>query len=115
LRDAVVYQIFPDRFGRSAEAADRPVPDWAVPASWDDEPIARGRETGTQLYGGDLDGIVEHLDHVSDLGVTTVYLTPVFPGRTCHRYDAATFDHVDPLLGGNDAYARLSHALHSRG
>lgn len=115
LRDAVVYQIFPDRFARSAAAADRPVPDWAIAAAWDDEPIARGRETGAQYYGGDLDGIVEHLDHVSDLGVTTVYLTPVFPGRTCHRYDAATFDHVDPLLGGDDAYARLSHALHSRG
>lgn len=115
LRDAVVYQIFPDRFARSAAADDRPAPDWAIPAAWDEEPIAVGRESGLQLYGGDLDGIVEHLDHVADLGVTTVYLTPVFPGQTCHRYDASTFDRVDPLLGGDDAYARLSGALHGRG
>lgn len=47
--------------------------------------------------------------------MTTVYLTPIFPGRSAHRYDASTFDHVDPLLGGDDALARLSEALHSRG
>lgn len=115
LRDAVVYQIFPDRFARSARADERELPEWAIPARWGDEPVREGRETGWQFYGGDLDGIAEHLEHVSDLGVTTVYLTPVFPGQTCHRYDAATFDHVDPLLGGDEAYARLSKALHARG
>lgn len=115
LRDAVVYQIFPDRFARSAAAATREQPGWAIPAAWDEEPIARGVETGWQFYGGDLDGIVERLEHVADLGVTTVYLTPVFPGQTCHRYDASTFDRVDPLLGGDDAYARLAEAVHTRG
>src|SRR5699024_9513843 len=115
LRDAVVYQIFPDRFARSAAAATREQPGWAIPAAWDEEPIARGVETGWQFYGGDLDGIVERLEHIADLGVTTVYLTPVFPGQTCHRYDASTFDHVDPLLGGDDAYARLAEAVHARG
>lgn len=114
-REAVVYQVFPDRFARSAAQDERPVPDWAIPAEWD-EPVSVGpREIGHQLYGGDLDGIVEHLDHLEDLGVTVVYLTPFFPSRSNHRYDASTFDAVDPVLGGEEALARLVCAAHERG
>ncbi|MDA8437648.1 MAG: glycoside hydrolase family 13 protein [Propionibacterium sp.] len=114
-RDAIVYQIFPDRFARSDAAAGRELPDWAVPRGWDD-PIELDHATiGRQLYGGDLDGIVEHLDHLVDLGVTVVYLTPIFPARSNHRYDASSFEHVDPLLGGDEAFARLITACHERG
>lgn len=114
-RDAVVYQVFPDRFARSAAADQRATPDWALPAQWGDEPIGGGPGTGTQFYGGDLTGIEEHLDHLERLGVTTLYLTPSFPGRSNHRYDAATFDAIDPLLGGDDALASLADAVHRRG
>ncbi|NNU28443.1 glycoside hydrolase family 13 protein [Isoptericola sediminis] len=113
--EGLVYQIFPDRFARSAAADARPVPDWAVAAQWEDEPAGTGVLAGTQYYGGDIDGIVEHLDHLAALGVGTVYLTPVFPGRSNHRYDASTFHEVDPLLGGDEAYARLAEAVHARG
>ncbi|MFC6015026.1 glycoside hydrolase family 13 protein [Plantactinospora solaniradicis] len=115
-RDAVVYQIFPDRFARSAGAAGRDLPDWAIPCDWDRTPvIGRGPETPYQFYGGDLDGITERLDHLDRLGVNTVYLTPIFPARSNHRYDAAGFDRVDPLLGGDAALARLADAVHGRG
>lgn len=114
-RDAVVYQVFPDRFARSAAADDRPIPAWAVPAAWDDDPIHVGPDTPLQYYGGDLDGVTEHLDHVARVGADTVYLTPVFPGESNHRYNASTFDEVDPLLGGDAAYARLVGAVHERG
>ncbi|MEV7972189.1 glycoside hydrolase family 13 protein [Cellulomonas sp. NPDC089187] len=114
-RDAVVYQVFPDRFARSAGADHRPTPDWALPAAWGDEPIGGGPGTGTQFYGGDLTGIEEHLDHLERLGVTTLYLTPSFPGRSNHRYDASTFDMIDPLLGGDEALVSLSAAVHRRG
>ena len=114
-RDAVVYQVFPDRFARSAAADERPTPPWAVPAAWTDPPIHEGPDTPLQLYGGDLDGIVEHLDHLAALGVDTLYLTPVFPGESNHRYNASTFDAVDPLLGGDAAYRRLVDAAHDRG
>ncbi len=115
-RDAVVYQIFPDRFARSAAADDRPLPDWAVPARWDD-PVdtRRGGHGSRQLFGGDLDGIVDHLDHLVELGVDVVYLTPFFPARSNHRYDAESFRAVDPLLGGEDALRRLVGAAHARG
>jgi len=109
--DAVVYQVFPDRF---AKAMDRPAPDWAVPAEWDD--AVDLSETGSrQLYGGDLDGVVAHLDHLQALGVNVVYLTPFFPSTSNHRYDASSFDRVDPVLGGDEALTRLTAAAHARG
>jgi alpha-glucosidase len=110
--DAVVYQIFPDRFAKSV---DREAPEWADPAGWD-EPITTDRSRiGKQLYGGDLDGITAHLDHVVSLGATVVYLTPFFPSRSNHRYDASSFDAVDPVLGGDEALRRLVDACHERG
>lgn len=114
-RETVMYQVFPDRFARSAAADARELPEWALAAEWDDPVIHEGPGTGTQLYGGDLDGVREHLDHLLDLGVTMLYLTPVFPARSNHRYDAHSFDHVDPLLGGDDALVRLVAEAHERG
>lgn len=116
-RDGVVYQVFPDRFARSAAADERITPEWAIPAGWDDEVLFEGDDPRTplQLFGGDLDGITEHLDHVEEVGADIVYTTPVFPGESNHRYNATTFDRVDPLLGGDEAYQRLSTAVHARG
>lgn len=114
-RHGAVYQVFPDRFARSADAGTRAVPDWAEPMPWDAEPAAHGSRTGRQLYGGDLAGVEAHLDHLERLGVDILYLTPFFPGRSVHRYDAATFDHVDPLLGGDAALSSLAAAAHRRG
>ena len=94
-----------------------PTPEWAIPADWDDEVLFEGDDPRTplQLFGGDLDGITEHLDHVEEVGADIVYTTPVFPGESNHRYNATTFDRVDPLLGGDEAYERLSTAVHARG
>jgi alpha-glucosidase len=111
--DAVLYQIFPDRFAR-AGASDA-WPDWAVPAAWDD-PVATAPPTSMlQLYGGDLPGITARLDHLVDLGVTGIYLNPVFPAPQNHRYCATDFDHVDPFLGGDEALVELTRAAHARG
>jgi len=66
------------------------------------------------LYGGDLKGIEQHLDHVSDLGVNGIYFTPFFPARSNHRYDASSFDEVDPVLGGNKAMFSLVAAARKR-
>lgn len=113
-RDAVIYQVFPDRFARSAAADDRPTPPWAIPAQWNEKPIPEGPGVSEQFYGGDLDGVTEHLDHVSAIA-DTLYVTPVFPAESNHRYNASTFDEVDPLLGGDAAYRRLIDACHARG
>ncbi len=71
--------------------------------------------TAVQFYGGDLDGIRERLNHLAAVGATLLYLTPIFPARSNHRYDALSFDQVDPLLGGDEALIRLVEAAHARG
>lgn len=112
--ETVWYQIFPDRFASSGRHLGA-MPDWALQSAWDD-PIATGHdERMRQLYGGDLDGIVDHLDHLLELGVGGIYLTPVFPARSNHRYDASSFETVDPVLGGGDALVRLREACSRAG
>lgn len=111
----IMYQIFPDRFARSAHADKHKAPDWAIPAGWADEVIGQGPGTSEQFFGGDLWGVIDHLDHLKKLGVTMLYLTPIFPGRSNHRYDASSFAEVDPLLGGNKALQDLIEAAHKKG
>jgi alpha-glucosidase len=111
----ILYEIFPDRFARSSKGLSKKIPRWAQPAGWGDEVIGQGPGTSEQLFGGDLWGVIEHLDHLQNLGVNTLYLTPIFPARSNHRYDASSFDVVDPLLGGNEAYKALIKAVHQRG
>jgi len=112
---SIMYQIFPDRFARSSKADKHKLPDWAVSAKWADEVIGSGPGTSEQFFGGDLWGVIEHLDHLKKLGVTMLYLTPSFPGQSNHRYDASSFDEIDPLLGGNKALQALISAAHRKG
>jgi alpha-glucosidase len=111
---SVVYEIFPDRFATTGAAAGVRRPDWAVPRDWDRLPEGRSRNTPRELYGGDLPGVEAHLDHIEKLGANVLYLTPFFPALSTHRYDATSFDRVDPLLGGDDALRSLLAAAHAR-
>jgi alpha-glucosidase len=111
--ESVVYQIFPDRFATSHLGVE--APEWAVPRAWGELPTGRGKPTPRELFGGDLRGIEQHLDHVESLGANAIYLTPFFPATSTHRYDATSFAHVDPLLGGDDALRSLADAAHARG
>jgi len=113
--EAVVYEIFPDRFATTGAGDGVQRPDWAVRRDWDALPEGRSRNTPRELFGGDLPGIEQRLRHVEELGANALYLTPVFPAGSSHRYDATTFEQVDPLLGGDDALASLVAAAHTRG
>ena len=110
---SVVYEIFPDRFATTGAGGEPP--EWAVPRDWHDLPTGRGPETPYEWFGGDLPGVEAHLDHIESLGANVVYLTPIFPAGSTHRYDATTFDRVDPLLGGDEALVSLTRAAHARG
>jgi len=104
VRDAVFYQVFPDRFARSERVSvPGPLEDW------DAAPTLYG------FKGGNLPGIVEHLDHVASLGVNALYLTPIFQSASNHRYHTYDYLAVDPLLGGNDGLRELLDAAHERG
>ena len=113
IQSAVFYQIFPDRFANSG--IERDLPEWAVPRKWSDLPKGRDKKTGQEFYGGDFDGITSKLDYLKDLGVNSIYFTPAFPSRSNHRYDASSFDEIDPLLGGDQAFIAFSKAAHKAG
>ncbi len=104
VKDAVFYQIFPDRFAKS----ERVIKPNNLEA-WDAPPTPRG------FKGGDLLGVTEHLDYLVDLGVTAIYFNPIFQSASNHRYHTHDYFRVDPLLGGDDALRELLDAAHARG
>lgn len=102
--DSVFYEIFPDRFAQSSR-----LPRLGLNLeSWDSPPSPHG------FKGGDLFGVVEHLDYLEDLGINALYLTPVFASASNHRYHTYDYFNVDPLLGGNGALRELLDAAHKR-
>jgi len=119
--DQVFYQIFPDRFARTEprnteqdnvyyhHAAGRDI----VLRDWD-EPLT-AEAGGSTFYGGDLDGISEKLPYLKKLGVTALYLNPVFVAPSVHKYDTEDYRHVDPQFGGDQALLRLRHNTHREG
>jgi len=110
---SVVYEIFIDRFAAGGDR--RAIPEWAFRRDWNSPPEVATRNTNRELFGGDLAGIEQRLDWIEALGANTIYLTSFFPAESTHRYDVASFDHVDALLGGDDALISLEKAAHSRG
>jgi neopullulanase len=104
VKDAVFYQIFPDRF---ASSATLPKPAGLQP--WGSPP------TYHAYQGGDLIGVVERLDHLAALGVNAIYFNPIFRSGANHRYHTHDYYQVDPMLGGNDALRVLLDAAHARG
>ena len=114
----VMYQVFPDRFFGAGEndfdkknavlCRDRE----AFPSHM------RCREENHKnnlFYGGDLQGIAAKLDYLASLGVTCLYLNPIFASPSNHRYNTADYEHIDPLLGGEAAFDLLIREASSRG
>jgi cyclomaltodextrinase / maltogenic alpha-amylase / neopullulanase len=104
VKDAIFYQIFPDRFAKSTK-----VPKSSNLEDWDSLPTPHG------YNGGDLYGVIEHLDHLEKLGVTAIYFCPVFQSGSNHRYHTHDYFNVDPMLGGNKALEDLIEAAHKKG
>ncbi len=103
LAGGVMYQIFPDRFARSAQHKEGVPADRRMHKAWDEpvcwKPDTQGEYHCDDYYGGDLKGIEERLDHLKSLGVTCLYLNPIFEAHSNHRYNTACYRRVDPLLG----------------
>ena len=106
----LMYLIMPDRFSNGDPSNDR------VPGMKDQ---TLRRDTVFNRHGGDLKGVQNKLDYLSDLGVTAIWLNPVWendmPERTEHGYAFTNHYKVDPRLGGNDAYRSLTEACHAKG
>ncbi len=117
--DCVMYQIFPDRFCRS-EAADCETADRRLHQSWK-EPMdylpdpQKGYYAADDFFGGNLRGIEEKLPYLKKLGVTALYLNPIFKAASNHRYDTGDYEKIDPLLGTNEDFRRLCAAARAAG
>ncbi len=102
--DAVFYQIFPDRFANGDASNDpRGVQPWGAP------PTIWG------FQGGDLRGVLEHLDYLSDLGINALLFNPIFQASSNHRYNTTDYFRIDPRLGTQDDFRALLDAVHQRG
>ena len=104
VKDAIFYQIFPDRFA-SSKRIEKP----HNLETWDSPPTTFG------FKGGDLLGVVERLDYLQDLGVNAIYFTPIFQSTANHRYHTHDYFQIDPILGGNAAFKTLLDTAHARG
>ena len=120
LKTGVMYQIFPDRFARS--------PDYTPPTQnkkyilrddWggipNHEPDKNGIIQNNDFFGGNLKGIMEKLDYLKDLGVTVIYLNPIFEAYSNHRYDTANYKKIDPMLGTESDFIDLCREAKQRG
>jgi cyclomaltodextrinase / maltogenic alpha-amylase / neopullulanase len=102
--DTVFYQVFPDRFYNGDRSNDPP-----GVVAWNAKP------TYDNFFGGDLAGIAEKLSHLENLGVTGLYMTPIFRAGTNHRYDTHDYLQIDPLFGDAGALRELVEEAHARG
>lgn len=102
LKGGLIYQIFPDRFYNSG-APKRNVPETRVMRKWGEEPFWNEDQMNgiwnNDYFGGDLNGVKEQLPYIKSLGVTCIYLNPVFEAHSNHRYDTADYEKIDSMLG----------------
>lgn len=117
--EQVFYQIFPDRFANGDPTNDPQPEEFEFRGSrpqtypWGKAP-PQDQLFSITFYGGDLEGIRQRLDYLADLGVSALYLTPVFSAYSNHKYDVIDYDHVDEHFGGDEALVRLREALNQR-
>ena len=130
--DIVYYFVFPDRF-RNGNPANDPKPgitryhQHTVEAhkNWNERPFRPGSVNGetdgsdahfnNDFFGGDLEGLIQKLDYIKDLGANTVYMTPVFKASSNHKYDTADYREIDPAFGSNADFERLTREAAQRG
>lgn len=104
VKDAIFYQIFPERFANGDPSND---PEGVLP--WG------GKPERDNFFGGDLQGVIDHLDYLSELGITAIYFTPVFEATTNHKYDTEDYLRVDRHFGDADLLKQLVSLCHERG
>ncbi len=106
VKETVWYQIFPERFANGDPEND---PQGVKP--WGDDK----KENIYDFYGGDLQGVLDHLDYLADLGINGLYFNPIFKSPSSHKYDTTDYYQIDPIFGSNDLFKELVEAAHQRG
>ncbi|MBP2641902.1 MAG: malQ: 4-alpha-glucanotransferase [Firmicutes bacterium] len=121
-KQAVVYQIFVDRFanGREEGSVLNPKPGILVHPHWEDTPVyakdpATGQVLAYDFFGGNLAGVIKKLPYLAELGVTAIYFNPIFEASSNHKYDTADYKMVDSMFGDNDLFQELCHQAAEQG
>ncbi|HEX3078147.1 MAG TPA: alpha-amylase family glycosyl hydrolase [Lachnospiraceae bacterium] len=122
VKGGVFYQIFPDRFYNGNPENDVRNGEYTFQGhdtihvdNWNEEPKEYYESFGLDFYGGDLEGITKKIPYLKKLGVTALYLNPIFRAATVHKYDCIDYFHVDEHFGGDEALEELSKELHRNG
>lgn len=119
LKGGIMYQIFPDRFCKSGNSHDNIPSGRVLRDDWGGTPFYKPDNNGhvwnNDYFGGDLDGIRSKLDYLKELGVTCIYLNPIFEAHENHRYNTANYLKIDPLLGTNDDFKKLCNEAERKG
>ncbi len=120
IHDSVFYQVYPDRFANGDPSND-PQPHHyeyrghrPITLPWGAPKPPHSAFT-TTFYGGDIPGIIQHLDHLEQLGINAIYLNPIMEAYSIHGYDPIDYEHVARRLGGDDALIQLRRELDRRG
>lgn len=119
IKGGLYYQIFPDRFRRSDTPKENVPPDRIFHPEFQGLPVFRpngqGKILNDDYFCGDLRGIIEKIPYLRELGVTCLYLNPIFEAHSNHRYNTADYRKIDPLLGTNEDFQELCRAAHEEG
>lgn len=105
VKETVWYQIFPERFANGDPSND---PEESLP--WGEFP-----PTPSNFFGGDFQGVIDHLDHLTELGINGIYFTPIFKAQSNHKYDTIDYMEIDPQFGNKETLKELVRLCHERG
>lgn len=119
LRGGIIYQIFPDRFASSGTKKQNVPSDRILRTDRDGDPYwiptAEGKVLNNDYFGGDLNGIEQKLGYLKSLGVTCIYLNPIFEAQSNHRYDTADYEKIDSMLGTEKDFKSLCESAKKLG
>ena len=119
LKGGIIYQIFPDRFAFSGTKKQNVPSDRVLRTDRDGDPCwiptAEGKVLNNDYFGGDLKGIEQKLGYLKSLGVTCIYLNPIFEAQSNHRYDTADYEKIDPMLGTERDFKSLCQSAEKLG
>lgn len=104
VKDAVFYQIFPERFANGDSSNDpENTQEWGGTPEYDN------------FFGGDLQGVIDHVDHLAELGITAIYFNPIFDAPANHKYDTRDYMKIDPHFGTKETLKELVRVCHEHG
>ena len=117
-KEGILYHIFVDRFNRTGKI-NNPKKNSFIYANWEDTPMyIKNKENEVirwDFHGGNLKGIISKLNYLKGLGVTVIYLSPIFKSQSNHKYDTGDYKTIDPMFGDEEIFKELIYKASKKG